>query len=237
MSRSPVPMPRSHQRDHRSVLMALEKRALIWIAVRLPAWINSDHLSALGLFSMLGAGASFAAFRLTPLAAPAVVVCLVANWLGDSLDGTLARVRGHERPRYGFYVDHVIDCAGTMFLLGGLACSGVMSPLLAMIVLAAYLLVCAETYLATHAVGVFRISFLGLGPTELRILLAAGAVKVMYSPHVTLPVFAEVRLFDVGGAIAAIALVTVFLVSTIRNGRVLYAAEPIASRLEKSRAA
>src|ERR1700694_746681 len=107
----------SHIREHKSVLAAAEKRALVYVAGRLPRLINSDHLSALGLASMVGAGASFAAFQWTPWAAGAVVVCLAANWFGDSLDGTVARVRQQQRPRYGFYVDHVIDLAGSACLL------------------------------------------------------------------------------------------------------------------------
>src|SRR5262245_41809385 len=126
-----------HRRHHHSLLSAAEKRLLVWIAGRLPRRISSDHLSVLGLLSMAVAGASFAAFRATPWAALAVIVSLTANWFGDSLDGTVARVRGHERPRYGFYVDHAIDLAGSTFLLAGLACSGLMNPLLATALLAA----------------------------------------------------------------------------------------------------
>jgi phosphatidylglycerophosphate synthase len=209
------------------VLAGVEKRVLIWMAMRLPAGVSSDHLSAIGLASMGLGGLSFAAFQITPMAGPAVVVCLAANWFGDSLDGTVARARGQERPRYGFYVDHVIDIAGASFLLGGLACSGVMSPILAVALLALYLLVCAETYLATHAAGVFHMSFLGWGPTELRILLAAGALKIMSTPHVSIASFGPVRLFDLAGVVASIALTIVFLVSAVRNTRALYAAEPI----------
>ncbi len=126
--------------------------------------VTSDQLSAVGLLSMVAVGVGFALFPWTPWAAPLVIAGLVANWFGDSLDGTVARVRGLERPRYGFYVDHVIDLMGTTFLFGGLAFSGLMSPILALVLLAAYLLVCAETYLATHAASVFRMSFLGFGP-------------------------------------------------------------------------
>jgi phosphatidylglycerophosphate synthase len=208
-------------------LAAAEKRLLIWIARRLPESINSDHLSALGLVSMLCAGVSFAAFRISPLAGPIVVFALVANWFGDSLDGTLARIRGHERPRYGFYVDHVIDLAGAAFLLGGLACSGLMNPVLATILLSCYLLVSAEAYLATHTVGVFRMAFLGLGPTELRILVAAGTLRVVHTPDVTFGVLGSVKLFDIGGIVGSIGLAIVFLASAARNIRELYGAEPI----------
>ena len=110
----------THVRLHKSVLAASEKRLLIWIAERLPRWINSDHLSALGLASMAGAGLSFWLTRTDPVAgAGLVVLCLLLNWFGDSLDGTVARVRNQQRPRYGYYVDHVLDLAGTAFCLPG----------------------------------------------------------------------------------------------------------------------
>jgi archaetidylinositol phosphate synthase len=219
--------PGTHRREHQSVLAGVEKRALVWLAVRMPARINSDHLSALGLVSMAAAGASFALFPLSPLAGIAVCFWLAANWFGDSLDGTLARVRGHQRPRYGYYVDHVIDLAGATCLLGGLAASGLMSPIVAMAVLVGYLLVCAEAYLATHAAGVFRMSFLGLGPTELRIVLAAGVVRAMDSPLVSIDQLGTLKLFDVGGVAAFIGLGVVFVVAALRNVRALYAAEPL----------
>jgi phosphatidylglycerophosphate synthase len=154
-----------------------------------------------------------------------VVLSLAANWFGDSLDGTLARVRDEQRPRYGYYVDHVIDLAGTTFLMAGLAVSGLMSPLLAAMLLAAYLLVSAETYLATHTRGVFRMSFLGFGPTELRIVIAAGAIRAAYDPSVLGDSFGSIALFDVGAAIASAALVVVFVASAVRNTRYLYSAE------------
>ena len=216
----------AHVRENHGLLAAAERRALIWIAERLPRRINSDHLSALGLSAMLGSGLSFAAIALTPWAASSVVLTLALNWFGDSLDGTLARVRSHQRPRYGYYVDHVIDLAGATFLMGGLAVSGLMNPLIASAVLAAYLLVSAETYLATHAHGIFRMSVLGFGPTELRILVAIGALRAAWHPWVSLGPLGTLRLFDVGGAVAAAVLMVVFLVSAVRNTKELYAAEP-----------
>ena len=217
-----------HIREHTSVLAPIERRTLMWIARRLPAWITSDRLSALGLFSMLAVGIGFAAFRITPWTAALVVVGgLAANWFGDSLDGTVARVRGQERPRYGFYVDHVIDLLGTTFLVGGLACSGLMSPLVAVALLASYAIVCAETYLATHAAGVFRMSFIGFGPTELRLVLAAGALKATDGGWMSLAGRVDVRLFDAGAVIAIFGLALAFVVSAARNTRALYRAEPL----------
>ena len=216
----------AHVRLHKSVLAASEKRLLIWIAERLPRWINSDHLSALGLASMAGAGLSFWLARTDPVAgASLVVLCLVLNWFGDSLDGTVARVRDQQRPRYGYYVDHVLDLAGTAFLFAGLAASGYMSSIMAALVVASFFLVSAEAYLATYARGVFKMAFLGVGPTELRILIATGALALIAAPVVTPFGMAEVRLFDLGGIVGVIGMVTTFIVTTGNNIRALYLEE------------
>ena len=216
-----------HARSNHGVTAAVEKRLLEGIARRLPPAVNSDHLSALGLTAMAAAGAAFAALPHSRWAAAGVVAALTANWFGDSLDGTVARVRGQLRPRYGYYVDHVIDLAGTTLLFAGIAWSGVMSPLIAAAVLIGYLLVSAETYLTTHAAGVFRMSFLGMGPTELRLLLAAGTVKAAAAPYVTIGRWPPVLLFDVGGAVAIAGLLLAFIASAVRNTRALYVAEPM----------
>jgi len=226
-----------HTRENLGVLARSEKQLLVWIARRLPDVIGSDHLSALGLIAMAFAGLSFVAFRVTPWAAFGVVVALTANWLGDSLDGTVARVRDQQRPRYGFYIDHVIDIAGTTFLMAGMACSGLMNPLVGLAVLCVFLMVSAESYLATHAAGVFRMSFFGCGPTELRIVIAAGAIKAASSPWAAVGPLTGVKLFDVGGIVAIGGLAVAFVAASIRNTRALYRAEPLPTHGRKSRAA
>ena len=163
-----------------------------------------------------------------------VLVALVANWFGDSLDGTVARVRHHERPRYGFYVDHVIDLAGAVFLLTGLALSGLMSPVVALVLLVAFLLVSAETYLSTATTGVFKLSFAGVGPTELRLLLVAGALRAMAGPSVSMP-WGDMRLFDVGGLAGAAGLCATFVVAAARQTCALYRAEPLPSEADRRR--
>lgn len=222
----PTPAPAAHLRVNEGVLATLEKRALVWMAERLPPFVNADHLTAIGLAGMLATAASFAALPLTPWAAPAVLLFLTVNWLGDSLDGTVARVRGHQRPRYGYYVDHVIDLVGVTALVAGMAYSSLMSPLLAAVFLAAYLLVSAEVYLATHAGGVFQMSRFGLGPTELRVLLGAGAFAATGDPRVPIAGLGAVRLFDLGAVVAASTLVLVFVVSALQTARRLHALEP-----------
>ncbi len=196
------------------------------MAKRLPRWINSDHLSALGLVSMAGAGLSFWFAGSDPVAgASLVVLCLILNWFGDSLDGTVARVRDQQRPRYGYYVDHVLDLAGTAMLFAGLAASGHMAPAIAVLVVAAYYLVSAETFLATHSRGIFKMAFLGIGPTELRVLLAAGALALISNPIVAPLGIQPVRLWDLGGVIGAAGMIAAFVAASWNNGKALYAEE------------
>jgi phosphatidylglycerophosphate synthase len=215
-----------HVREHGSILAAAEKRLLIAIARRLPTWVTSDQLTLLALGAMGAAGAGFALSGLDHRALAVPVLALAVNWFGDSLDGTLARVRKAERPRYGFYVDHVVDLAGTALLLAGLAWSPFMSPVVALSLLAAYLLVSGELFLATAAHGVFRLSFAGIGPTELRILLAAGTLALVNDPRVTVGALGTFRLFDVGGVVAVAGLLVALGVAAVRNTRALARLEP-----------
>jgi archaetidylinositol phosphate synthase len=216
-----------HSRVHTSLLAAAEKRALVWIAERLPRGVNSDHLTALGAVAMVGAGGAFAAAPVLPWSPALVPLFLFVNWFGDSLDGTVARVRNQQRPRYGFYLDHVVDIVNASLLFGGMAVSGLVSPWIAGALLVVYLLLAAESFLATHALGVFRISFSGFGPTELRILLAVGAVAAMVNPIVRPLGVGEFLLLDVGGFFGLVGMLGAFVISAARNTRALYLAEPL----------
>jgi phosphatidylglycerophosphate synthase len=210
-----------------SILSPLEKRCLIWMATRLPRRINSDHLTLLALAAMLGAGLSYWAASVNPWIGLLLVnVFLAINWFGDSLDGTLARVRNHQRPRYGFYVDHIVDAFGAAFLLGGMSLSGYMSPFVGLSLLVAYFMLSIEVYLATYALGTFKISYFKIGPTELRIILAIGNLVLLFHPTATIA-GREFLLFDVGGVVGAIGLIVTLVVSAIGHTRELYLAEPI----------
>jgi phosphatidylglycerophosphate synthase len=212
------------RRDLRGLTTKLEKRVLLWLAARMPAWVNSDHLTALGLLAMLGAGAAYWMGGHDVRWLHAVNALLVLNWFGDSLDGTLARFRDRCRPRYGFYVDHMVDMFGALFLLGGLALSGYMSAPVAGALLLAYYLLSINVYLATYTLGVFQISFGGLGGTELRLMLMAGNALLAQAPHVRL---LGHQVFDVAGALAAGAMLVTLVVATVRNTRALYRLEPL----------
>src|SRR6266478_5086257 len=196
------------RRIQASFLAKLEKRTLIWLAERTPARINSDHLTILGFMGQLLAGGFYAMSRWNKYCLLAVIGCLAVNWLGDSLDGTLARVRQQQRPRYGFYVDHIVDSFGGLVLMGGLALSGYMHALIAIGLLIGFLLLSIQSYLATYTLGEFQLSFWNFGPTELRILLSIGNMALLYHPMV---LHGHFRLFDVGGAVGLIVMAAMLI--------------------------
>lgn len=215
-----------HVRVNRGLLARVERDVLLWIARRLPEGVHSDHLTALAIVGTAIASASFALARVLPIALLGVSVGLAINWFGDSLDGTVARVRRQERPRYGYYVDHVLDLVGVTLLMGGMALSGYMSPLIAGGVLVAYLLVSAEVFLSTAVGGEFRMSFVRIGPTELRLALAVGAVALLRWPTADLGGEAPALVLDIAGLFAIAGLVTAMVVSAVLMGRHLFLAEP-----------
>ena len=197
---------------------SIEKRALLWLAARMPRGIGSDHLTALGFAATLVAGLLYAGSAGRPWLILAVNGALLVNWFGDSLDGTLARFRGHSRPRYGFYVDHLVDSIGVVALVLGLTASGLMGPAVAAALVVAYLLLSIETFLATYTVGRFKIAHGGMGGTELRIALALLNVAAYCWPG---PLPFGARLFDVAGAAATAALAVAFTASAVRNAVLL----------------
>jgi archaetidylinositol phosphate synthase len=209
-----------------SILADLERKALVFLAGHLPAGVNSDHLTIVGALAMAGVGAAFWIAGAHPLGLIAVPILLSLNWFGDSLDGTLARVRRQERPRYGYYVDHVLDAAGMAFLTAGLILGGHMSPVAGLAFLSAYYLLTIEIALAAHARQEFRMAFWRIGPTELRIVLAIGALMRLRSPTVS-PFGAPWLLFDVGAWVALAGLVVTFIVSAVVNTRALYREESL----------
>jgi archaetidylinositol phosphate synthase len=209
------------QRVHQSMLSSIEKKTLIWLAERMPRWVNSDHLTTLGFLSLAAVGASYWYARHSKIGLALAIVFFVLNWFGDSLDGTLARVRNRQRPNYGFYLDHVLDAFGSVFVFAGLALSGYMSERIAVGLLVAYLLLSIEVFLTTQTIGKFHLSFAAFSPTELRLLLIAGNLALLYKPLVPLA-GKEYLLFDVGGAIGIVGLLTAVIWSAVKHGMFLY---------------
>ena len=214
------------QRVNRSLTASVEKRALLWMATRAPSWLTSDQLTILGLCAQIGAGGCYALSRYHPLALLAVSLCLVLNWLGDSLDGTLARVRNQQRPRYGFYVDHMVDVFGSVTLMCGLGYSGFLHWQVAIAMLIAFLILSSESYLATYTLSCFQLSQGIFGPTEIRILLIVGNLALLRSPYFTL-LSHKLLLFDMGGSIAAVGMFAIAIFITVRHTAELYRQEPL----------
>jgi archaetidylinositol phosphate synthase len=213
-------------RLNQAMTAAVEARALQWMAQRMPAWVTSDQLTVLGLAAQIAAGATYALSRYDHYALLLVVLCMALNWFGDSMDGTLARVRSQTRPRYGFYVDHIVDIVGSLALMGGLGCSGFLHWQTAAAMLVGFLLLASESYLATYTLSRFQLSQGIFGPTEIRLLLIVGNLALIRSPFST--VFGHrMLLFDLGGTIAAACMFAATAVLAVRHTIQLYREEPL----------
>lgn len=214
------------RRVNHSLTAGVEKRTLEWMARHAPRWVSSDQLTVLGLSAQIGAGVCYALAQFNKHWLLVAALCLILNWLGDSLDGTLARVRNSQRPRYGFYVDHVVDIFGAAALMAGLGASGFLHWQTAMAMLVAFLLLSGESYLATYTLGCFELSQGVFGPTEIRLLLIAGTLALLRNPNTTL--FGHrFLLFDVGGIIASAGMFAMAIIVTLRHVTKLYRQEPL----------
>ncbi|HMN53238.1 MAG TPA: CDP-alcohol phosphatidyltransferase family protein [Sphingopyxis sp.] len=200
-------------RIQQNFLARHERRLLNWICPRLPAWVTPDQLTTLGF---LGAVIVAAGYMLSWIDDEWLGLCLVGyivNWFGDSLDGSLARWRRIERPRYGYFVDHSIDAVGTLLMVGAIGASPYMRLDVALMAVIGYFLLSIHTFLAAKVVGEFRLSYMAGGPTELRLMLMAMTVTMAlvgpgdiggtnFSP------------FDLFGLFVASILVTIFVVQS-----------------------
>jgi archaetidylinositol phosphate synthase len=214
------------RRINQALTASLEKHVLEWMASNAPQWLSSDQPTALGLLAQIGAGAAYAVSRHYRDALWLVIVCLILNWFGDSMDGTLARVRSQQRPRYGFYVDHMVDIIGAIALMCGLGFSGFAHWQVAMAMLVGFLMLASESYLATYTLSHFQLSQGPFGPTEIRILLILGNLALLRSPYSTLLAH-KMLLFDLCGVIAAIAMFGTAVLITVHHAAQLYRDEPL----------
>ena len=213
-------------RVHQALTAGIEKRLLIWLARHTPAAIGPDHLTALGLAAQIAAGLAYAFVAHDRRALFLVDLLIVLNWLGDSLDGTLARVRNQQRPRYGFYVDHISDTVGALALMAGLACSGLLHWPVAAGLLVCFFALSIESYLATYTLGRFHLSHGMQGPTEIRILLAIGNLVAYWNPYSGI-LGRKLLLFDLGGSVAIASMAVMFFLVSARHTAALYRAETI----------
>jgi phosphatidylglycerophosphate synthase len=199
-----------------SILNSLEKKALVWMAQRIPRKINSDHLTVLGFMGALLSSAGYILSNLESNFLWLASFGLLLNWFGDSLDGTLARVRKAQRPIYGFFIDHSIDGLTVFAICVGAGLSPYINFAVAMLILSGYLLLSILTYINTYLKGEFKITYNKLGPTEFRLLVILINTLFIYYPTGTRNfVFDGVALslFDIIGIVIAFILFIIYLVN------------------------
>jgi archaetidylinositol phosphate synthase len=204
-----------------------EARVLEWIARRLPSWVMPDHLTILGVVAAFGIAGAYLLSNGDAVWLWAASALLVVHWLGDSLDGTLARVRKIERPKYGYYLDHLVDALATAVIGVGLGLSPYMLLSVGLVIVIAYLVLSINTYLETHAFGVFTLGYGSVGPTEVRIVLIALNTLLALGVGLGFEVgdLGLTALDLIGLGIAGL-MVTTLLARAARNLKVLAAREP-----------
>ena len=216
-----------HERSSRHLLQPFEARVLPWLADRLPRRVVPDHLTLLGVLASLGIGACYLLTNRDPAWLWGASAGLVVQWFGDSLDGTLARHRGIERPRYGFYLDHLVDALSTVVIGLGLGLSPYMLLSVGLAIVVAYLLLSINVYLETHVHEEFSFGYGWLGPTEARLaLIALNTVAVTVGPLDFEALGVGATVFDVVGAAVALAMVGLLTRRVVTNLRRLARLEP-----------
>jgi archaetidylinositol phosphate synthase len=216
-----------HERTAPFLLAGFERRVLPRLARALPGWVVPDHLTALGLLAATVVAASYALSNRNPAWLWVASAGLVLQWYGDSLDGTLARVRGIERPRYGYYLDHITDAYSTFVIGVGLGLSPYLLLSIGLAIVILYLILSINVYLETYVLGEFRLGYAVLGPTEARVaLISANTVAVLVGPLRFSVAGLSLTLFDVLGGIGVLAMGALLLVRIGENLRSLGRLEP-----------
>lgn len=221
-------MPESKKQAARiqtSILNPLEKKVLVWLAERMPKWVTSDMLTCVGFFGsiIMATGYALANNDLRWL----WLSCfgLLVNWFGDSLDGSLARVRNTQRKTYGFFIDHNVDVINETIMFIGVGCSPLVNMSFAMLALVAYFMLSIYVYIDCHLKGEMRLTYGGLGPTEFRLMLIIVNICFMYIPWLSewkkpVTLFHNdfmIGLFDYIAVAAALLIFVFYLVSFFRD--------------------
>ncbi len=218
---------RSHERKARFFLARFEKWALPRIAAALPRWVVPDHLTLLGILAATFIAICYALSNRNDIWLAAASGALVVHWLGDSLDGTLARVRKIERPRYGYYLDHLTDAYSTTAIGIGLGLSPYMLISVGLAIVIVYLVLSINVYLETQTLGEFKIGYASFGPTEARLLLIGLNTLALFRPPLPFHVgVVGATLFDVIGVAAVGTMSAMLLARVAKNLRALARLEP-----------
>ena len=214
-------------REKTFLLAEHETRVLHWLAHRVPRRVTPDHMTILGVLAAFGIAAAYLLSNSDPVWLWAASALLVVHWLGDSLDGTLARVRRAERPTYGYYLDHLVDAVATAVIGIGLGLSPYMLLATGLAIVVAYLVLSINTYLETQALGVFSLGYGRLGPTEARVgLIVLNTLLALGVGLETTVAGLGVSVLDLVGLGAAVLMLAGLGVRAARNLRTLAAREP-----------
>lgn len=228
-----------HQRENKILLGFLERPALNWLAAHMPEWVTPDVLTWIGVFASVMIFISYILTHINPLFFWLASLGFVLNWFGDSLDGTLARYRHIERPRYGFLIDHWVDAISVVLIFIGLGLSPYVDLSVASMGAIAYLLVSIMVYLITFATGIFQITNAGVGPTEIRLLAILSNTAIFFIGDVVfdLPLFGMISLYTVIVGVIAFIMLLYFLINTGIQARklALLDGKRLERKLEKQR--
>ncbi len=209
-----------HTRVNKALLSTVERTTLAWLSKRMPSWVTPDKLTFFGFLGTLLIGISYYLTNQTPAFLWLASLGLVINWFGDSLDGTLARFRKIERPRYGFFIDHVIDGLGEVIIMIGIGLSPYVDFRIAMIALVGYLLLGNLVYILTYIRNEFRISFAGLSPTEVRLILILTNALVFFFGNAKFQTkFGLYSVYDFVIIVLIVLLFSIYLVMTYVNAK------------------
>ena len=211
-------------RIQRNLLASAERRLLTWLCSRMPTWVTPDVLTAAGLAGALAVFAGYAASAVDRSWLWLAIIGYVLHWLGDSMDGSLARYRQIVRPSFGYFVDHSCDGLATLLILAGMGLSPFVRLDVALLALAGYLLLSVHAFLSARVLGELRLSYVAAGPTELRLILIAFTLAMFFAG--TGPrVMSSFSTYDIAVAIAGMALITLFVVQTVFTARRIAAKE------------
>ncbi len=218
-----------HTRINRSLLSKLERFTLGWLASRMPAWMTPDQLTLFGFLGTFLIGISYYLTNQNSAFLWVASLGLVINWFGDSLDGTLARYRKIERPRYGFFIDHTIDGFGEVIIMVGIGMSPYVDFRIAMVALVGYLLLGNLVYILTYIRNEFRISYAGLSPTEVRLILIITNALVFFfgNPKVQTSI-GEFSVYDFVISALILLLFGIYIVMTYSHAKQLAKEEELA---------
>lgn len=223
------------ERIQTSILNPYEKKVLVWLAERMPSWVTSDMLTFVGFLGALTMAAGYALSNLNIHWIWLACLGLFLNWFGDSLDGSLARVRGTQRKTYGFFIDHNVDVINEVLMFIGVGCSPMMNMSFAMLALVAYFMISIYVYIDCHLKGEMRLTYGGLGPTEFRVLLLLVNIAYMYIPwlsqwkqHVTL--FHndfDLGIFDYFAVAVSVLIFAFYLIGFFKDAKYYARIDPI----------